>query len=503
MDSKEPVCLIIPPSVFLLDERVFVNLGILKIAAVLEQTGYEVDILDFSGIKNYVDALKSHLLTTTSTVFGITATTPQMPQITRIISLLQIYKPLSKIILGGPHVSLVQTAADLERSKRVFGRASKELLKLQDSVDILVSGDGEKAIFAALDSNAPKMINANNRESPYFLSNEDFDKSVFPARHLVDLESYHYTIDGFPATSVISQLGCPFSCGFCGGRQAPCLRIARRRSIESVVNEIQQIYETYGYTGYMFYDDELNVNPHFVELLEALTDLQDSYNTQFHFRGFVKSELFNEKQAKTMYKAGFRWILSGFESGSPRILQNIHKRATVDDNTRCVNLAKNAGLKVKALMSIGHPGESPETLADTKKWILQVKPEDFDVTIITPYPGTAYYDQAVEFDDHLWVYTIPENGDRLYSVEIDYSTTAMYYKGDPANGYQAYTYTDYLSSDELVEMRNALEKEIREKLNLPFNHTKASIDFEHSMGQTGVLPEYVLKSSGQITEKVV
>ncbi len=31
------ICLIIPPSPFLLDERVFVQLGILKIASVLEQ----------------------------------------------------------------------------------------------------------------------------------------------------------------------------------------------------------------------------------------------------------------------------------------------------------------------------------------------------------------------------------------------------------------------------------------------------------------------------------
>jgi len=40
------VCLIIPPSIFLLDERVFMTLGILKVAAVLEQRGIEVQMLD-------------------------------------------------------------------------------------------------------------------------------------------------------------------------------------------------------------------------------------------------------------------------------------------------------------------------------------------------------------------------------------------------------------------------------------------------------------------------
>jgi anaerobic magnesium-protoporphyrin IX monomethyl ester cyclase len=50
--SLQPVCLIIPPSAFLLDERVFVSLGILKVAAVLEQAGHDVEVLDCSGIVN-------------------------------------------------------------------------------------------------------------------------------------------------------------------------------------------------------------------------------------------------------------------------------------------------------------------------------------------------------------------------------------------------------------------------------------------------------------------
>ena len=54
--------LIIPPSPFLLDERVFPSLGILKIASVLKSR-YELNVLDLSGIKNYLDVLKMYLET--------------------------------------------------------------------------------------------------------------------------------------------------------------------------------------------------------------------------------------------------------------------------------------------------------------------------------------------------------------------------------------------------------------------------------------------------------
>src|SRR4030095_3485421 len=101
-------------------------------------------------------------------------------------------------------------------------------------------------------------------------------------------------------------------------------------------------------------------------------------------------------------------------SGSPRILHNINKKATREDNTRCMEIARRHDLKVKALMSIGHPGESSETVRDTRDWLMEVKPDDFDVTIITTYPGCEYYDSAVPVDGRPgeWVYAV--NGDRLY-----------------------------------------------------------------------------------------
>jgi len=52
LEGKQRVGLIIPPSAFLLDERVFVSLGLLKIASVLERRGHAVQVLDLSGIKN-------------------------------------------------------------------------------------------------------------------------------------------------------------------------------------------------------------------------------------------------------------------------------------------------------------------------------------------------------------------------------------------------------------------------------------------------------------------
>lgn len=486
-----PVCLVIPPSPFLLDERVFMSLGVLRIAAVLEKENIPVEVMDLSGVSNFLDAIRFHVEHSGATSYGITATTPQMPSAYRIAKVIKEVRPEVRLILGGPHPTLVYAAVKKERAQNREGRAIRALRDL-DLFDVVVAGDGEQAIFEALGDNPLQVIDADDPKTSLFLTNERLNDLPFPARHLIEAKSYHYGIEGVPAMSLIAQLGCPFSCGFCGGRNSAMLRRIRTRTTANVVKEIRHMYDTYGITGFMLYDDELNVNPQMVELMNAIAKEQETLNVKFKLRGFIKSQLFTDQQADAMYRAGFRWILTGFESGSPRILENINKRATREENTRCVEIARRAGLKVKALMSMGHPGESLETVEETRRWLLENKPDDFDVTIITPYPGSPYYDDAIK-DGDAWVYTYAKTGDKLYAKEVDYLKTADYYKGDPDGGYQSYVWTDYLSSGELVRERDRLERDVRAALGIAFNPGAPGVRFEHSMGQG--LPPNILKGA--------
>jgi anaerobic magnesium-protoporphyrin IX monomethyl ester cyclase len=485
------VCLITPPSAFLLDERVFINLGILKVAASLRQGGYKVNMLDLSGVENFLVPLEDYIVNCQDMAVGITTTTPQLPYVIRIAATIRRLRPDLKLILGGPHVTLVYSAVKLERKKGTIGRATRAARQLEDAFDVLVSGDGELAVFSALEPHAPKMIDGDDHKGQFFLTDRQFSELPWPARDLVDLSSYHYSIEGHRATSLIAQLGCPFGCGFCGGRNSKSLRLIRNRTVESIVEEVEHLHTVHGFTGFMFYDDELNVSRTFVELMNAITDLQMHHGVEFRLRGFVKAELFTKEQARAMHRAGFRWLLCGFEGANERILTNIEKRASKDDNTRCVEYAKNAGLKIKALMSVGHPGESPETIRDVHDWLIERQVDDFDCTIITTYPGTPYYDLAVPHDSlaSIWTYTQRRTGDRLHAVEVDYTQEPDYYKGDPNGGYRAYVFTDYLDRNEIVELRDWVERDVRAKLNIPFNPGAPALRYEHSMGQG--LPEFI------------
>jgi len=493
---NETICLITPPAVFLLDERVFPHIGVLKVASNLEKEGYGVDFIDLSGIENYLEMISTYAQGNTK-IFGITASTSQIPAAVKICKEIKKIKPDCKIILGGAHCTLTHTASKREKDKglHLSDRATKDTERLLELFDVLVCGDGENAIFEALKIDKG-VVDADDRRSPLFVTNEQFSSELpLPARHLVDMTTYKYNLEGNNATSLIAQLGCPFHCAFCSGRNSPFLRKIRKRSSESVLREIEILHKEYGYTGFMFQDDELNVNKQMVELMNMIADYQEKNGVDFKLRGFIKAELFTDDQAAAMVRAGFRWLLTGFESGDERILHNIRKRATREDNTRCSGIAKKHGLKVKALMSIGHAGESEQTVENTKQWLLDIEPEDFDCTIITTYPGSPYFDDAILLDGH-YVYIDPDNSDRLHQASLDYFTQMDYYKGDPEDGYVSYVWTDYLSAEKLVKLRNELEKDVRQKLNIPF-YSARPVYNEHSMGQGNQLPKHILKSTNK------
>lgn len=501
-----PVTIVIPPSPFLADERVFPFLGPLKVAAELSQNGNPTSVLDLSGYTNYLDIVRQYALSHEETVYGITATTPQIPTAAAITQAIQEVSSESTVILGGPHATLTHAAYNEDQKNEREGRGTHAFKQLTNLFDRIVVGDGEEAIFYAIDkSNNKQIVDGSNNKSELFLQKGTLESYEHPARHLIDLDSYHYTIDGKRAFSVIGQLGCPFECGFCGGRDSQVFRIARTRDIGDVIKEIESVVvpslETNDpYGGVMFYDDELNVSPSNLEKLCAgLIDMQDRLGHEMRFRGFVKAELFTPEQARLMKQAGFNILLSGVESGSDKILTVMKKHTSREINSRCVDIAHDAGLRFKALMSIGHPGESETTIGESIEWAVNnlSAGDDIDWTIITQYPGSPYFDHSVYVPEkNAWLYEMrnkkTDEVARLWSSEVDYLKDANYYKGVPGE-YTAFVWTDYLSALELVKMREIAEGYTREKLELnQIAHNRLQ-QFEHSMGQS--LPTKILRTS--------
>lgn len=416
----------------------------------------DIELLDLSGMKNYVEVFSEHIKKKPYNVVGFTVNTPQLPY---VINMVSVVPPHIKKIAGGPHITSCYSAEKHVQNSRI----AKNIKDLEDNFDHLFVGDGEISVIEFLKGNlTSKVIDADETDA-LFLTNDYLSAHDFVDRSFIDLHTYKFFIDNEPCTSIISQLGCPFNCAFCCGRLSKNLRKVRAKSTTQVIKEIKHLYDVYGYKAFMFYDDELNVSKALPNLLRELIELQKTLGVKFKFRGFVKAELFTEEQAKLMRECGFEWLLCGFEAADARVLKTINKKADIADNDKMIALCKKHNIKVKALMSCGHPGDSKETILNIKKWLIEKKVDDFDLTIISPYPGSPYFDFSTHLSDNIWMYESPHTKDKLYSINVDYTKTPQYYKGIPGN-YTSYVYTDFITSKDMTILRDEVESDVRKTL---------------------------------------
>ncbi|MEI6058823.1 MAG: radical SAM protein, partial [archaeon] len=507
------ILLVNPPSGFLIDQRVFLPLGIASVAATARESGHQVSLLDLAGEDNYERRIVEEISNHNYDAVGITATSPQFYYAHKLLGAIKGRNPSLKVIIGGSHPSMFSALRDnLRESSPNFQERLDEdpNFKRLEDFDVIAAGE-ESSLEAALSVDGRGVWVDGG-------VTKNLESLPFPARDLFDVNSYlfdpqgtpKFKIKGKPSGSIISQRGCPYTCEFCCGRDSKMYHavtlpggVLRAHTPERIVAELDEMNKKFGLESFMFYDDEFNLHPERTKkLCEALK------GRNYTFRGFVKSDLLvkHPEVATAMKEAGFVEVLTGVESGSERILsRHLHKKTSPELNYRAAMICLENGLGFKALTMLGHVSETPRDVMDTRDWILRtgkafgdkLGPEHFtfDLTVFQPYAGCPIWDrseknQELFGEEFKWVYhsrhrgdiTDPEYGG-LYFNKVDFSTEQGFYKGIPGE-YKAFIRTKNISSEQLVSLRDAIEWDVRDRLKMPqLAAITAEGQFEHSMGQ--------------------
>lgn len=434
------VALIIPPSPFLISDKSFPFLGVLWVAATLREKGIGVEVVDLAGqAEHLAQSVASWARARRPgdyALVGITSTTAQFPYARAILRELKLVDRRWTVGIGGAHPTVQPQSCG--------------------TFDHVVMDDGMSGIFLALEPDSPREVTGPLT---------DMGTWPLPARDLIDMASYTADIQGLRATSVMFSSGCPHRCGFCSGRLLRYYRTQRRRPIDHILYELDHLAATYGLRAFWAFDDEVNINREWLlALCKALG--QRGYK----WRAFVKAERFTPEVAQAMASGGCVEVGFGAESGSARILETIHKNSTPEINGRVVELARAHGLRVKAFCLVGLPGETRESIQETRDWLLRYRPDDFDLTIYTPYPGSPIF--ALKYPGYTRREIGGEVGGRDRPLEIsfplpDYSDEAVFYKGIPGH-YQAVVSTPALTGEDLVQLRDQVDAGVRRELGIPW-----------------------------------
>jgi len=98
-----------------------------------------------------------------------------------------------------------------------------------------------------------------------------------------------------------------------------------------------------------------------------------------------------------MLDTGCDSVSFGVESGNPEMLVRIRKGITLEQVRRAVNLCNEVGILAHTSFIAGLPGESPETLADTKKFAASLG-SLYGYHILAPFPGTTVRENLTDYD---------------------------------------------------------------------------------------------------------
>ncbi len=421
------IALINPPSPFLTNQRVFPNMGIVRVATSLAEE-HNVKVIDLAGVRNYLKAVRD--IANDFDYYAFSSTSAQFPYTYRIFKELKAENPKAKTIIGGPHASAISSL----RRKGIEDINIKTL----DEFDTIFDGEGE---------DITNLFKPGWQRARIEM---DIDKFPIPDRSFIDLKSYKYNLLGEPTTSIQTQRGCPFQCKFCCGRDIDMYRKVRTHSPERVVEEMDLLNEQYGYKSFMWYDDEININP---KRLSKLCKLLAE--RPYQHRGFIRSDLVvrHPETIKMLKDAGFVKLCTGVESGSDKILKNIGKGVTSEENLKARQIIKDAGIHYEAFLMMGLPGETKHDVELSVNWMKRAKPDDFDVCLMVPYPGSKIYDEAIKsnkFKGFEWEY----NG--LYFQKPDYSKVCSYYKGLGGKA-EVHSRTDDMTEEYLKQRRKEIQ----------------------------------------------
>ncbi len=349
--------LIHPPHPESLEDRLDAPLGLLYIASMLEGSGYNVRVNNLSGQKDWQVGLAD--------IYGITTYAPSLQTSKRIAELCRNKNEDCKIVVGGAHPTALPETIDFS--------------------DIVVIGEGELA-FLDIIKDFP-----NNKRYYKKTLDKNLDLYPNPSYHLIDIDSYKRTIGSKKSLTMLTSRGCSFRCSFCGLPEHH--KIVKFRSPEAVVKEIEYLKNNYKIEKFNFQDDTFTLNK---KRMYKLLDLLKPLNIGFRCHG--RAGLDKREDYVKLKEAGCEIIGLGIESGSQKMLDLMNKQSTVKDNENVIRWAKEIGITSRAFFILGFPGETKETVEETKSFIEKTDPDQYFISNFIPYPNTDVWNNPKKYD---------------------------------------------------------------------------------------------------------
>ncbi len=416
-------------------------IGISYVAALLEQHGYEVGIVDcvvedYEHEEPVAENIIRYGLSYEGIMKKVAEFKPDLVGVSNLFSssaedamrVCKAVKEVSRDILtmmGGPHPSAIP----------------EHPLSSPD-VDFAMLGEGEIPTLTLLDALAK--ADESLCEGVAFIKDgsmvkidrkkyvEDLDSLPFPARHLLPMDKYLAISNAFlttkrtPFTPMITSRGCPAKCTFCPVHAA-WGKTWRARSPENVLAEIDELYHKYGIREIHFDDDNITLDKaRAMRIFQMMVDRK--YDLIWTAPSGIALWALDEELLEKMAESGCYKLFMAIESGDEYVLKHvIRKPLKLKNVPRLAKKIRELGIEMEAFFVVGMPGETKEQLKQTFRFARELDADNTLYFYANPIPGSPLYEEAMkhqyiskEFDyTKLRVSTANLNTPQMSATELE------------------------------------------------------------------------------------
>lgn len=374
------------------------NIYELTVAAVIEQQEiHQVSYTDFVYQQKGKDDLCAFLRDDQADVYMIWAVNLSIDSDIITIGIINQLVPKAYVVIMGPGPTYF-THKCIVNDKVIVVRGEPE-----ETVKILIN-NLHKGIEWRSISGISYLCDGKIRNNPARPLIKNLDTLPFPARHLINNQSYHNAkLKVSPYTTVATSRNCPYHCIYC---VPSSLTFAREieyrrdhgtkptigfRSTQNVAEEIKSLHEQ-GFKAIGFVDDNFIWNE---ERTSELCQIMKQYNMVWGCQARV--DAITDNIAKMLGESGCKYVDLGVESFDDEILKFIKKGITSQQIHTAIALLKKHHVPVKLNVLIGSsPLETKKTLRHTLHEAKKLDVDQVMFNIVSPFPGTEFYSMCKE-----------------------------------------------------------------------------------------------------------
>lgn len=307
-----------------------------------------------------------------------------------LLPLIKKQLPQSKSVAGGPHISglpkyTLEINPDLDFA--ITGEAEEalpDLVRYLNGKNDQLINEIPNLVYRENDSiilNAQKWINVNDWGAPSW---EILRPDLYPPiQHGV----FHKSRKVVP---ILTSRGCPYPCTFCGGYLVTGKKI-RLREINSIVDEIEWLKNTYNFGEFIIEDENFTFyKSHVIAFANEIK--KRNIKCHFSFPNGVRLDKLDEEIISRLAEIGTYNVVLGLESGSIETLAKMGKNWDFDEVRIKVNLLRKYGILVSGSFILGYRDETLNDIKKTIKYALSLSLNAAYFGNYLPLPGTIDFE---------------------------------------------------------------------------------------------------------------